>query len=278
MNPAQRGSVRIVANVTLAIFLIGVLAPIALLLILAFQPDKNIVTPGWHVGFTTANLTGLFGNGSPFATQLGNSVEIVIGTVVLCLGVGTLAAYSLSHVHWSRALRVVLLVVAGILTIIPPMALVPGLYHTLQDLGVLGSVTGLILLNTTFNLPFAVVLLKTYYDGVPEELREVARIDGASEVRIFLRVMTPLIAPGLGAVAIYVAIMSWNEFLFGLTMTSGGTTSPITVGIASLLQPYSIDWGRMAAAGAVTAVPILVIAVLAGRGIVRGLTQGAVKG
>jgi len=128
------------------------------------------------------------------------------------------------------------------------------------------------------NLPFATILMKVYFDRVPLELREAALMDGAPEWRVFSRVMLPLAAPGAAAVAIYTAIMAWNEFLFGLTMTAGGTTAPITVGIASLVQPYEIAWGQMAAAGALTAIPIIVIAIVASRRIVSGLTRGATKG
>jgi ABC-type glycerol-3-phosphate transport system permease component len=113
---------------------------------------------------------------------------------------------------------------------------------------------------------------------VPHELREAALMDGASETRTFLAVMLPLAAPGAAAVAIFVAIMSWNEFLFGLTMTSGGKTSPITVGIAALVQPYAIEFGQMAAIGTAVALPILVLAVAANRWIVSAVTRGAVKG
>jgi ABC-type glycerol-3-phosphate transport system permease component len=140
------------------------------------------------------------------------------------------------------------------------MTLVPGLYVTLDAIGLLGSLLGLIVLNTVFNLPFATVLMKVYFDRIPHEMQEAARIDGASELRTFLQVMLPLAVPGAAAVAIFVAIMSWNEFLFGLTMTSGGRTSPITVGIAALVQPYAIEFGRMAALGTAVALPILVLA------------------
>jgi len=103
-------------------------------------------------------------------------------------------------------------------------------------------------------------------------------VDGASEFRAFRVVILPLVRPGLAAVGIFVAIMAWNEFLLGLTMTSGGESAPLTVGIASLVQPYSVTWGQMAAAGTIAAVPIIVLAIFANRQIVSGLTGGAVKG
>jgi ABC-type glycerol-3-phosphate transport system permease component len=280
-SPRQAGPVRranLPADLTLAIATLLVLLPVGWMLALSVQPEVNVVSPGWHFGFTTQNFRTVFAPSEPYLTQVVNSIVIVIGTVVLCLAAGSLAGYSLSQLNWSRRTKIVLLGVTGLITVIPPMTLVPGLYLTLDTIGLLGSLVGLIVLNTVFNVPFATVLMKVYFDRVPHEVKEAALIDGASELRTFLQVMLPLTAPGAAAVAIFVAIMSWNEFLFGLTMTSGGRTSPITVGIAALVQPYAIEFGRMAALGTAVSLPILAIAILAGRRIVAAVTRGAVKG
>jgi ABC-type glycerol-3-phosphate transport system permease component len=203
---------------------------------------------------------------------------IVVGTVFLCLTVSALAGYALSRLHLARPLTLVLLAVAGFLPLVPPMTLVPGLYVTLASFGLLGTLQGLILLNTLFNLPFAVLLMKVYFDPVPGELREAGLVDGASEFNVFWAIMLPLVRPGLAAVGVFTAIMAWNEFVMGLTMTSGGRTSPLTVGIAALVQPYQMVWGDLAAIGTVAAVPIIALGILANRQIVAGMTGGAVKG
>lgn len=278
VRPRRRRRTRVGAEFPLAIATLVVFLPVALMLALSVQPVVNIISPGWNVGFSTASFEEVFAGHQPYLTQIGNSTVIVAGTVALCLTAGSLAGYSLSRLGWSPRATVLILLAAGLITLIPPMALVPGLYVTLNNLGLLGSLLGLILLNTVFNLPFASVLMKVYFDRVPYEIRESALMDGASELRIFLRVMLPLAAPGAAAVAIFVAIMSWNEFLFGLTMTSGGRTSPITVGIASLVQPYQITFGEMAALGTAVALPIIVLAIVANRWIVAAVTRGAVKG
>ena len=148
----------------------------------------------------------------------------------------------------------------------------------LGELGLLGSISGLILVNAFLNAPFATLLMSSYFRGIPEELREAAMVDGTSEWGTFTRIMLPLVRPGLAAVGIFTGIMTWNEFMMGLTLTSGGSTAPVTVGIAGLLQPYAVTWGEMAAAGTVAAVPIIAMAIVANRHIVAGLTAGAVKG
>jgi ABC-type glycerol-3-phosphate transport system permease component len=273
----RRGTHR-ASEVALGMALLITVLPIAWLLVLSVQPQVNVVSPGWQFGFTTRNFGAVFAAGEPYVSQLVNSAVIVAGTVLLCLVAGSLAGYSLSRLGWSRRITAALVGPSALIALIPPITLVPGLYVTLDSLGLLGSVLGLIVLDTVFNLPFATVLMKVYFDRVPAELREAALVDGASELRTFLRIMLPLAAPGVAAVAVFVAIMAWNEFLFGLTMTSGGTTSPITVGIAGLVQPYAIQFGQMAAIGALVAVPILVLALVANRRIVAAITQGAVKG
>jgi ABC-type glycerol-3-phosphate transport system permease component len=270
--------VNLAAELTLAVATLLVLVPVAWMLVLSVQPQVDVVSPGWHFGFTAQNFRAVFDPDQPYLTQVVNSTVIVVGTVLLCLVAGSLAGYSLSRLSWSRRTTALLLGVTALITVIPPMALVPGLYLTLNTLGLLGSLLGLIVLNTVFNLPFATVLMKVYFDRVPHEVREAALVDGASESGTFLRVMLPLAGPGVAAVAIFVAIMSWNEFLFGLTMTSGGRTSPITVGIAALVQPYAIEFGQMAAIGTAVALPILVLALVANRRIVSAVTGGAVKG
>ena len=202
---------------------------------------------------------------------------ITFGTVILTLAIGAGSGYSLSKLKPPKWATVPVFIMAAFLPIVPPITLVPGIYVTLTNLNLLGSVTGLILVNTVFNLPFAILMIKSYFDQIPEELREAALMDGASEKRTFFSVLLPLARPGLGAVSIYVAIMAWNEFLMGLIMTTGGDSAPLTVGIASLVQDYQITFGEMSAAGFAAAIPIILLTAVASRQIVAGLTAGAVK-
>lgn len=269
----QRG---IAGEILLALVMIGIVVPLAFLLLTAFNAPVEIISRGF--AFSLNNFERLFEPGSVIGQQVANSVIIAVGTTVVCLTVAVLASYSLSALGWSRGVTAVLLGLSALLQLIPPMTLVPGLYPTLQQLGLLNSLTGLIALNVLFNLPFATLMLKVYFDALPPAIRESGLVDGAPEWRIFWSLGLPLIKPGLAAVGIYVLIMAWNEFLFGLTMTTGGTSAPITVGIASLVQPQEITYGPMAALGSLTVVPVVLLAIVANRHIVAGLTGGAVKG
>lgn len=264
-------------ELALLVVLVVTVLPIAWTILHAFLPNRAIVSSAWDFPFWLGNFRAVFDD-NEFVTQLANSTGIMAGTVVVCLVIGSLGGYAIAKLDPPRWLLVPCTLVAAFIPLVPPATLVPGFYVLLADLGLLGTVFGLVLLNTFFNLPFALLLMISYFRTVPPELREASLVDGASELRSFVSVTLPIVRPGLAAVAIFVAIMAWNEFLMGLTMTSGGVTAPVTVGIASLLQAYAITWGELAAAGTVAAVPIILIAVFANRQIVSGLTAGAVKG
>lgn len=261
----------------LVLAMLIVVLPIVWTTMLAFLPNRAIVSSSWSFPFWTGNYSEVFHSGA-FFTQIRNSVGIVLGTVVLCLLIGSVSGYSLAKLHPPRWITTPTLALAALIPLVPPATLVPGLYVLLQGVGLLGTVWGLVLVNTLFNLPFAALLMSSYFSSIPDELREAARVDGAGEVRTFLAIMIPLVRPGVAATGVFVGIMAWNEFLMGLTMTSGGATSPVTVGIAGFLQQYSVTWGQLAAAGTVAALPMVALAIFANRHIVAGLTSGSVKG
>lgn len=272
------GVIGTIAELVLIAAIAATTVPILWMVALSFQPLKNIIGANIVAGFSLSNYTDLLSPGNPLLAQLGNSLVIVVGTVLLCLAFGSLAGYALSQLVIPRAVLLPLLALTAFIPLIPPMVLVPGLYATMSSFGLIGGTLGLVILNTVFQLPFAALLMKVYFDGLPATLREAALIDGASEATAFRSVMLPLVKPGLASVGTFTGIMAWNEFLFGLTMTSGGVTAPLTVGIASLVQPFEVAWGQMAAAGTLAAIPIIIITIIANRYIVAGLTAGAVKG
>lgn len=252
--------------------------PLLWMILIAFQQPRAIISPGWVFDFSLENFAQVFAPGAIYGPQVINSIVLVVTATAICLIVSALAGYSFSQLNWSPRTVLVALAIAALLQVIPPMTLVPGLFVTLTTYDLVGTLSGLIVLNVVFNLPFATIMTKFYFDTLPKELRESASIDGAGEFSIFRTVMLPLAAPGIAAVAIFTAIQIWNEFLFGLVFTTGGTEAPITVGIATLIQPQEIKFGAMAAVGVITAVPIIVMAIVANRQIVAGLTGGAVKG
>lgn len=280
MKKSRRRQGGIAADALLALAALCAAVPVAWLLYSSFRLSRYIIGAdplSSGLSLTFSNYTSIFSGTSELGRQLINSVIIVVGAIVVCLAVGGLAGYSLSKLGWSKRASTAVLGAAVLIQLMPPITLLPGLYVTLQHLGIYGSLGSLVLLNAVFNVPFATILMKVYFDAVPSELREAAAVDGASEARILWRLMVPLAAPGLATTSILVGIFSWNEFLMGLTLVSTTANSPVTVGLATLLQPYSVQFGPLAAAASVVAIPIIVISVLGGRYIVSGLTRGALK-
>lgn len=264
----------------LAVFIaiIITLLPLGWMVLNSFQYVRDIIQPGISTELTPYNYEQIFSPGSTFLKQFGNSLIIVSASTLLCVVVGALAAYSLSKLRWPNAVTALLLATALFIQLVPPMTLVPALFVTLVQFGLIDTLAGLIVMHTVFHLPFAVLLLKVYFDSVPDQLREAALVDGASEFKAFRRIMLPVITPGIAAVTILTAILSWNEFLLGLTLTRGPDAAPLTVAIATFIQAYNIRFGDMTAAGTVAAVPIIVLSIVAYRYIVTGLTSGSVKG
>jgi ABC-type glycerol-3-phosphate transport system permease component len=255
------------------------LIPIGWLFYNSFKYSRDIVNVGSTPEFTLANYTNLFFTPtSEFTALFFNSLGLVFFTTLLCLAIGLLAAYSLSKFRWPWIFTAVVLGVATFIQLVPPVALAPSFYVIVNNFYLYNSVTALILVNTVFNLPFAIFLLKVYFDAIPTDLKEAALVDGCKESGAFWRVMVPLAAPGIGAVAILVSILTWNEFLMALSLTSTPSGQTITVGIATFIQQYQVRYGDIAAAATIATIPLIVLAALAHRYIVAGLTGGAVKG
>ena len=278
MSTSLKGKGRIVlTELGLLVAVILTLMPIGWLFWSSLKYHRDIINLDNPTAFTLNNYMTIFSGSSRFPTLFLNSLGVVFFTTVLCVLIGSLAAYSLSKFRWPRTFTATILGASLFIQLVPPIALVPAYYVILNTFYLYNSVTGLILVNTVFNLPFAIFLLKVYFDSIPDDLKEAALVDGCKDAGVFWRVMLPLAAPGIGAVTILVGILAWNEFLMALSLTSTPDAQTITVGIGTYVQQYSVRYGEMTAAAAVATIPIVILAALAHRYIVTGLTGGAVK-
>ena len=201
----QKSKVNYFLELSILIAIVITLIPIIWIVILAFLPNRSIINTDFDFSFWLGNFRDLADPSQNFVRQIFNSLTITFGTVILTLAIGAGSGYSLSKLKPPKWATTPVFILASFLPIVPPITLVPGIYSTLTNLNLLGSITGLILINTVFNLPFAILMIKSYFDQIPEELREAALVDGASEKRIFFSVLLPLAKPGFGAVGIYVA-------------------------------------------------------------------------
>lgn len=145
-------------------------------------------------------------------------------------------------------------------------------------MGLVNTRLGLVIAYTAFNIPFVVWMMRGFFVEIPKDLEEVAMVDGCSRMHAFWRISIPLVIPGIAATAIFIIILSWQEFLFALILTQTGASATLPILVSSQVTQYQILWGQMGAAGTITMVPVLVFAFAVQRYLVRGMSFGAIKG
>jgi multiple sugar transport system permease protein len=204
-----------------------------------------------------------------------NSIIVAGLTTFLCLAIGALAAFSLSRLKIKGRFGVLAVVLA--VSMFPQIAIVGPLYLTASDYGLLDTYTGLVIVYLALGLPLVTWVLFGYFDTLPREIDEAARMDGVGVIGLFLRIIIPMSLPGLVTTGLLSFIAAWNEFMFALAFTSTIDHQTIPVGIANFTNLYYVPWGDVAAASVVVTVPLIALVLFFQRHIIEGLTQGAVK-
>ncbi len=206
-----------------------------------------------------------------------NSTIISVGAATLALLLGTLAAYALARFRFNRPSNGALTTWFISQRVLPPVMFVTPFFLLMRQFGLLDSVWALVLLNATFTMPFAVIILSQTFRELPRELEEAARVDGASHFQSFFWIVLPLALPGLAAAWVICMAFSWNEFLFALSLTSQSAI-PMPVIIAGAEHTRGVQFWFVGVNVLLTMLVPIVLALLAQRYIIRGLTLGAVKG
>jgi alpha-glucoside transport system permease protein len=221
---------------------------------------------------TFDNYREIFDNDA-ITTSLVTTLWIALGGTILPIFVASLAAYAFAWLEFPGRDWLFLVVVA--LLVVPiQMALIP-IFSLYNDLGLFDTVLGLVLFHTAFGLPFAIFLLRNFFIGIPRDLLEAARIDGASELRIFFRLILPLGLPAIASLAIFQFLWVWNDLLVALTF--GRDTQPITVAIFSQMRQFSANIELIAPAAFISLAIPLVVFFAFQRYFVQGLLAGSVK-
>lgn len=273
----------VAVSIFLAFYLVWTVLPLFLMfvssfkdLLAAFQlpPVGAFSQIGIFFDFapTTKHYYNLFYN-LDFSTYLMNSIIAAGGSAVVSVILGSMAAYSLSRVDFRGKGDLFFWIISTRMA--PVVAVLVPLYAIFRGFDLVGTLTGLILAYTTFNLPFAIWILKGFFDNVPFAIEEASMVDGSTRFQAF-RAILPLVAPGIGAFIVLCILFAWNDFLFASIIGSGGakTLPPAT---RELVQPQNIQWGSIMAAGVVTTVPMMFLGLLIRRYLVTGLTMGAVR-
>jgi multiple sugar transport system permease protein len=211
-----------------------------------------------------------------FRQSMGNSLIVATLVTVLCVGLGSLAAYSFARMRFGGQEPFLYLMLFSYM--LPPIMILVPLYTIMRDMKLMDTLRGLVLVYSALIMPFAVWIMRGYFLTIPRDLEEAARIDGCTRIGALLRVVIPLSAPGLVATSLFCFLLSWEEFLLALIFTSTPAAKTIPVAIAEFTGRHAIDYGMMATGGVIAAIPPVLIALLFQRYLISGLTSGAVKG
>ncbi len=225
---------------------------------------------------TIAICVALANGGSKYFYQLLNSIIVGGGSTILAVGLGTLAAYAFSRFDIAGKDDLLFFILST--RMLPPVVVVIPIYLMYITLGLRDTHFGLILLYTTFNVSFAVWLMKGFIDEIPKEYEDAALVDGYSRFQTFVKVILPQSVTGIAATAVFCLITAWNEFAFALVLTEvGGKAVTAPPSITSATGSVGMDWGKIAAATFVFLLPVAVFTFLMRGHLLRGVTFGAVK-
>ena len=204
-----------------------------------------------------------------------NSLIVAGFTTLFCLIIGALAAFSLSRLDVKGRFGILGLILS--VSMFPQIAIVGPLYLTASDFGFLDTYSGLVITYVALGLPLVTWVLFGYFDTLPREIDEAARMDGVGPIGLLLRIILPMSLPSLVTTGLLAFIAAWNEFMFALAFTSNIDHQTIPVGIANFTNMFYVPWGDIAAASVVVTVPLIALVLFFQRHIIEGLTQGAVK-
>lgn len=280
------GRLALYACVLLVVFFM--IAPILWAFITSISPQMELleVPPHWlpqqpsldgYAYLLHPTEIGLMPAIYDFNYAMANSIIVSVFTTLICLALGALAAYAFARLQFrGRSLSFYIIVFTQML---PSISLVVPLFVILSDprLSLTDTRLGLIVVYTSFTLPFTIWVMRSYFQSIPRDLEDAAMVDGCSRLGALLRIVIPLSIPGLVATAIFSFLNSWGEFLMALVFTSSRAAKTAPLVISQFSGVYSIDYQLMAAAGILACVPPILIALLLSDLLVQGLTEGAVK-
>jgi multiple sugar transport system permease protein len=260
----------------LVLLAIVCVAPIVLMFATSLKVQTQIFTNSISFFFvpTLENYREVLGEGS-FIRYLTNSLIVGVVSTVITLVLGCMAAYGLARFRFKG--RKTIAYTTLLLRTVPLAVLAVPVFMLWSQAGLINSLPGLVLLYVAVNLPFTIWLLYGFVLQVPPELEEAASIDGCGPIKVFYKVVLPLIKPGLAAAAIFTFRIAWNEFILALVLTDRATRT-LPVAASLYITDIGVDWGKIMALGSLIAVPPLIFTFIAARQIITGLTAGAVKG
>ena len=251
--------------------------PVLWALLTSFKTERDVLAypPVMVFAPTLDNYREVLFGASTILPNLWSSLVVSCWATVLTMLFAIPAAYALARLRYPGKRASGFYVLAT--QMLPPVGLIIPYYLVLQRVGGLDTYSGMIAIYLTFSLPFAIWLLVSYFEDVPYEVEEAARLDRAGRLRALWYVILPQVRGGIAVTTVFVFLNAWNEFLFAVVL-AGNNVRPVTVAMFNFISLEQTQWARLAAGAMVAMAPVIVVGLLAQRHIVKGLTVGAVKG
>lgn len=274
----RRGAESIGAHVIMIIMVIVCIFPLLILIETSFKPAADTFTTQLIPAHPTLDNYKyvLTFNHNIFLTWLLNSLKIGAMTTVVGLAFSCPAAYAFSR--WNFLGKQGILLSFLITQMFPGIILLIPLYNLYSGLGLLDNIFGLVIAYATTALPFSVWMLRNFFDAVPKELDEAARVDGLGPFQTFWRIVLPLTIPGIAVVGFFNFMTAWNEFLMAFTFLQSDSNLTLPIGIQHFVFQTGADWQWLTAAAVLVTIPVLIVFIWAQRYLISGLTGGSVKG
>ncbi|CCN81110.1 putative ABC-type sugar transport system,permease component [Vibrio nigripulchritudo SFn27] len=252
------------------------LYPILMMVLSGFKTNPEIFSTPFSLpnSFNLDNFKVIW-NETDVPRYFLNSIIVTLLSVIFLLTTGTMAAYAIARYRFSGSLMVSLFFLSGLMLPLR-LAIIP-LFIQLKYLGLVDSLVGLICIYTAMSLPATVFILTGFLRTLPKDLEDSARIDGASELRIMIQIMVPLISPALVIAGIYNAVPIWNDFFFPLIFIQSPEWKTLAQGLTAFFGEYSINYGVLYAGLTLAALPMIVIFIVQSRRFIAGMTAGAIK-
>lgn len=261
-----------------AIICVLFLLPLLWMLLTSFKEQRDIFTVPPTIFFepTLNQYFSAFERGD-LGPKLVNTIIVALGAGIVSLVAGAMAGYALSRlkIRGAATIGVLILVSRGV----PPIALAVPMFLVARTLGITDTHITLILAYCSFVIPYVMWLMRGFFLALPKELEESAMLDGCSRMGAFFRIIVPISAPGLISTFIFSIILAWEELLFALVLTNrNATTIPVAIAGMAGDTETGANWGALSAAGMVTVVPVVILALIVQKWLIRGLADGATKG
>ena len=251
--------------------------PVVWGLLTSFKTERDVLAypPVWIFTPTLVNYRDVLFGASSIVPNLFSSLVVATLATALTLVFAIPAAYAMARLRFPAKRTAGFYVLAT--QMLPPVGLIIPYYLALQKVGGLDTYAGLVVIDLTFSLPFAIWLLVSYFEDVPVEMEEAALLDRAGRLRALWHVILPQVRGGIAVTTIFVFLNAWNEFMFAVVL-GGNRVRPVTVAMFNFISVEQTQWARLAAGAMLAMAPVILLGLFAQRHIVKGLTVGAVKG